>query len=605
MRQKFPIFMMGLLISLVGFVSSTGNQSVSASLLGELDSDTTLCANIGSGYERPTSYPDGWPMVPDWNIGSGQTTRPFEGGATNWNCRTDTGLHTSGNYCVTVGSGTSCTGYRWAYTVPVGTPIQIGKSDIENNTNGAGFARSLTKIEWDMNGDGAFEIARNGPWLTAYGEMGQCSGQGCLSSRTTRSQYFEETFTPTTIGTTTVTLRATYSDNSTNVSSAVFTAEADSVTAVINRIDTPTGIPNDGAPVLTGSRQRLSAARSTASSGSIAKYEWDLDGDGLYEVDSGTTNTYDTAFFTAGNSTVGVRVTSRGGSSSTATMTIEVRQAPPTGEPGLSIENGTSFVNSRNVSLNLVWPEYATEARISNDGGFAATKTKTIPLASTVNWILDDTVKGVYTKVVYVRFSGTGVDTTKTYSDDIILDTNAPTLESSTAKTSSTAIVVSLKATDDITGVDEAQISSGTTTITENYSSKISISPTDLGLSISATGLKKSAASSLRIRVSDVAGNWTAWQSVALTGVSTLVSAAPTVSTKKTTTAKSLAVYAKLKVLPTSRVSLRVLSVSANYCNAVGTTLRGKKPGLCKVSVTVTPKKGRATSRTVTIKVLR
>jgi len=87
--------------------------------------------------------------------------------------------------------------------------------------------------------------------------------------------------------------------------------------------------------------------------------------------------------------------------------------------------------------------------------------------------------------------------------------------------------------------------------------------------------------------------------------VSTTVStvSAPTVTTRKSATAKSIAVYAKLAVLGTSKMSLKVVPSSAKYCKVSGTTLKGLKTGSCKVTVTVTPKKGKVVSKTVTLKV--
>jgi hypothetical protein len=77
----------------------------------------------------------------------------------------------------------------------------------------------------------------------------------------------------------------------------------------------------------------------------------------------------------------------------------------------------------------------------------------------------------------------------------------------------------------------------------------------------------------------------------------------PKMTTSKSATAKSIATYAKLKVLSTSKVKLKVVTSSAKFCRVSGTTLKGLKAGSCKVTVTVTPKKGRATSKTVTLKV--
>ena len=71
----------------------------------------------------------------------------------------------------------------------------------------------------------------------------------------------------------------------------------------------------------------------------------------------------------------------------------------------------------------------------------------------------------------------------------------------------------------------------------------------------------------------------------------------------KSLTAKSIATYAKLKVSSTSKVTLKVLPGSAKYCKVTGAALKGLKTGSCKVTVTVTPKKGRPTLKTVTLKI--
>ena len=283
--------------------------------------------------------------------------------------------------------------------------------------------------------------------------------------------------------------------------------------------------------------------------------------------------------------------------------TFTILPSPPPGEAGVSIKNGDSYVNTKQVTLNLVWPEYATAARISNDGGFAASKTQTKDLAASVDWELDDSVKGVYTKVVYIRFNGVA-DTTKTYSDDIILDTTAPVVESASAAAASGSIAVSVKATDDITGVDKIQITNGTTTVTEDYAAEVSVPLADLLLSVSSMGVQKLAATSVEIRVSDKAGNWSAYKALSVSGVvASPTATSPTVTKSKSASAKSIAAFAKIPVLSTSKVSLKVVSGYAKYCKVSGSTLKGIKIGICKVRVTVTPKKGKAIPRTVTLKI--
>jgi hypothetical protein len=75
------------------------------------------------------------------------------------------------------------------------------------------------------------------------------------------------------------------------------------------------------------------------------------------------------------------------------------------------------------------------------------------------------------------------------------------------------------------------------------------------------------------------------------------------VSATKAATAASLAKYAKVTVPAGSKVTVKVLSSSSKYCKLVGSSVKGIKKGLCKVSLTVTPKKGSVVTKTVVLKV--
>ena len=288
------------------------------------------------------------------------------------------------------------------------------------------------------------------------------------------------------------------------------------------------------------------------------------------------------------------------------TRTFKILPSPPSGEVGVSIEDGDSYTNSKQVTLNLVWPEYATAVRISNDGGFAASKTQTKDLAASIDWELDDSVKGIYTKVVYVRFNGVA-NTKETYTDDIILDTTAPTITSTDASTGTSTITLSLAATDDITGVDNIQIMAGDTTVTKNYATDVSVPLANLGLVVSTSSInsmsvataKSLSVTTIKVRVSDSAGNWTRWRIVSVSGKAL----APKLTPKISASPAVVAWYAGLAVPTGAKVLLKVSPSTAAICRVAGTTLKGLKVGSCKVTVTVTPKKGTATSKTVTLKV--
>lgn len=286
------------------------------------------------------------------------------------------------------------------------------------------------------------------------------------------------------------------------------------------------------------------------------------------------------------------------------TSVTKILPSSQPGEVGVSIKSGLPFTNSKYVSLKLIWPDYATAARISNDGGFDLSSTQTVNLSDSVSWEIDDSVKGVHTKVVYVRFSGAGIDTTKTYSDDIILDTVAPTVDKYSAVFSPSSVSLTLKATDDITGVDDVQVKNGSQIVTVDYATKISIPLSDLSVAVVSKSVNKAATSSIELRVNDVAGNWTPWKRVSA-AVGATTAKMPTMTSSTSASAKSIAISAKLTVKAGSTVSIKIWPSSVKKCKVKGSTVRGLSTGTCKLTVSVKPKKGRTVSKTVSIKVLK
>ena len=577
-RSVGACFVAGALLLSVAIVSP-----VSATILGDVD---YMAGELGQNeYNKSFAYQNSNPGLCQSAGGWSEDWK--------WYCTSDNGsdLTTTGD----------------SIQVPVGSTVTFSKKEVQGKkVSGSSvvepalssFTRDVSRVRWYAAD--SIEVDTTAIPSASMKQTGSGSG-GSYGSyvswvRVRALSWTKKFDNP---GNTAVKLRVDYTDGTFEEATGVVKVVADTVTAAISKT-LPGGGAGDTLSELTGTTVYLSAGSSTSLSGVLSKFEWDLDGDGTYEVDGGTASTRSTLFATSGSKTVGVRVTSRGGSTSTATKSIDVRKSPPSGEPGVSIIDGASYTNSKSVKLNLVWPSYATEARISNDGGFAASKTQTKDLAASVDWELDDSVKGIYTKVVYVRFNGVA-DTTKTYSDDIILDTTAPTIETSSAVVASSSVDLSLKATDDITGVDKVELKNGSSTVTKDYAANLSVPVRDLGLAVSSASVRKFGTSSIEIRVSDKAGNWSAYRPLSVSGAVTT----PTVTTKKAVSAKSIATYAKLRVLSTSKVRLKVVSSYAKYCKVSGTTLRGIKTGTCKVIVTVTPKKGKAASKTVTLKVTK
>ena len=77
-------------------------------------------------------------------------------------------------------------------------------------------------------------------------------------------------------------------------------------------------------PATAGQQVAFNAGASADPDGTIAKYEWDLDGNGTYETDTGTTATTTHTYATAGTVTVGLRVTDNAAATGTTTRTLTV-----------------------------------------------------------------------------------------------------------------------------------------------------------------------------------------------------------------------------------------------------------------------------------------
>src|SRR4029077_16041220 len=67
----------------------------------------------------------------------------------------------------------------------------------------------------------------------------------------------------------------------------------------------------------------LDASAST-DQGTITDYRWDLNGDGVYETDTGTNSKTTTSFSALGTHTVGVQVSDDSGLSATASTAVKV-----------------------------------------------------------------------------------------------------------------------------------------------------------------------------------------------------------------------------------------------------------------------------------------
>jgi PKD repeat protein len=252
---------------------------------------------------------------------------------------------------------------------------------------------SITRYDWDLDGNGTYEVT-DGPTTETlrFADPGThrvglrvVGSRGPASATTTRAVDIEP-------------------------SSAVLTSSP--------------GV------ALTGQAVSLDATGSALADSAVWDYSWDLDGDGSYERDTGSVGTTAVSFHSRGTKRVSVRVQRSGGRTDTASVDLDIRAAPAAGEVGVSINGGAAATNDPHVTLHVVWPKFAVEALISNDGGFGA-GVQMLPVAAQIPWQLASYGDAKASRTVYVRFRG-GDGSDQTYSDDIILDETAPKVDSAT-----------------------------------------------------------------------------------------------------------------------------------------------------------------------------
>ena len=212
------------------------------------------------------------------------------------------------------------------------------------------------------------------------------------------------------------------------------------------------------SPVSTGAPVTFDAAGSFSPLSRIERFEWDLDGDGIFELDAGARPQASRAFPEPGRRTARVRVTETGGGTAVATTDLEVRLAPPPGPRGVSINGGAQFTRDPLVTVVVRWPALATDLFVSNDGGFGTFGS--FGVAPAVPWRLDTTGPERLPKTIYVRFAG-GESGNETYQDDIVLDQTSPQLESATATAPAarrSAVQLKLRAQDAGSGIAAMQV---------------------------------------------------------------------------------------------------------------------------------------------------
>ena len=142
-----------------------------------------------------------------------------------------------------------------------------------------------------------------------------------------------------------------------------------------------TATPN---PPRAGQSVTLNASGSHYADGSIVKYEWDLNGDGTYETNTGSSPTTTTSFANPGTYTVGLRVTDSDGATGNTTKQIAVGNLPPvanvTVSPNPALTGQKVTLNASGSTDQGTITDYKWD--LDNSGSFA-TDTGTTPMVST------------------------------------------------------------------------------------------------------------------------------------------------------------------------------------------------------------------------------
>jgi YD repeat-containing protein len=236
--------------------------------------------------------------------------------------------------------------------VPTGTAVGFDAS-ASSDPDG-----TVTKYEWDLDGNGSYETN--------------------TGATATTTKTYASASTPT-IG-----LRITDNNSATATTTRVLTVQ--------NRLPTAsfTATPN---PVVSGNSVSFNGSGSTDPDGTISKYEWDFDGNGSYETSTGATATTTKVFATAGNVTVGLRVTDNSGGTATTTKALTVSNRAPTASftatpnpvpTGTAVSfNGAGSTDPDGTLAKYEW-DLDGNGSYETDTGATATTTKTYATAGSV-----------------------------------------------------------------------------------------------------------------------------------------------------------------------------------------------------------------------------
>jgi PKD repeat protein len=264
------------------------------------------------------------------------------------------------------------------------TPLTVNFTATASDSDG-----TIASYEWDYDADGTYD---------------QNTGATSTSSYTYASA-----------ATYNARVRVTDDDGATTTDITTITASAP-----VNQSPTVTldAFPTSGTAPLTVDFN----ATASDSDGTIVSYEWDYDGDGTYDQNTGTTFTTSYSYTTAGTYNTKVRVIDDNGATSLDNITISVSTqinqpptvslsaAPTSGTVALSVNFSASASDTDGTIASYEWDFngdgtydqntgttstssytytsaaiYNARVRVTDDDGIAATDIATITASATVN----------------------------------------------------------------------------------------------------------------------------------------------------------------------------------------------------------------------------
>ena len=155
-------------------------------------------------------------------------------------------------------------------------------------------------------------------------------------------------------------------------------------------------------------RSRFNASSSTDATGSIVDYQWDLNGDGTYDTDTGSNPVLSTSFANSGTTNIGLRIVDSNGASASTSNPLTVGNLPPvakltaTPNPALAeqqVKLDASASTDQGTITDYKWDlngdgtyETDTGSTPTVTTSFAATGTHTIGLQETDDQGLTTTI---------------------------------------------------------------------------------------------------------------------------------------------------------------------------------------------------------------------